>query len=238
VAPHDALTLDIQVQAERLLRRYDDLKSFLALAQLAPDQRLENERWQSETRDARALSAVCGMAELEAFTKYLIQETHRELNSLQFSVSDLRPSLRQLAAHTTFESLKALADHSKLWEKRKYATTLELCSDAVSLPVELRYAQPPLDGRTLRSEHFNRIWEIYGLPNFAFPMATWSASLQKMALFRNDVAHGNIPYDEIFQQAGRSVADVERYVNDISEFVIYLVTTWIEYLQLQGYLRP
>jgi RiboL-PSP-HEPN len=241
VARHDALILEVQAQGERLLRRCDDLKKFLALVQppaVGTEGTSPNQRWNSEARDARALSAVCTMAELEALTKFLIQETHEELNSSVACVSDLRPSLRQLAAHTTFESLKDLSDHSKLWEKRKYATTLELCTDPVSLPIDFRHAQPPLDGRTLRPEHFNRIWEIYGLANTAFPMASWSASLQKMAHFRNDVAHGNILYVEIFQQAGRSVAEVERYVNDISEFVIHLATSWADYLSNESYLAP
>ncbi|MEU8804911.1 MAE_28990/MAE_18760 family HEPN-like nuclease [Spirillospora sp. NPDC048819] len=235
MAIHDALTLEVQAQGERLLRRCDDLKKFLALVRLSPDSK-QSTRWESEARDARALAVVCTMAELEAFTKFLIQETHRELNDSGLTVSSLRASLRQLAAHTTFESLRDLSDHSKLWERRKYATTLELCRDPIDLPLERKHAQPPLDGRTLRPEHFNRIWEIYGLSGEAFPVAAWSASLQKLALFRNDVAHGNISYMEVFQQAGRSVSDVERYVNDINEFVIYLATSWVDYLEAQDYL--
>ncbi|MEV5613792.1 HEPN domain-containing protein [Streptomyces sp. NPDC052225] len=238
MAIHEALVLDAQLQGERLLRRCDDLKKFLALVRNSPQGAQTDARWESEARDARALSVVCSMAELEAFTKFLIQETHRELNSSGLSVRSFRSSIRQLAAHTTFESLRSLSDHSKLWDKRMYATTLEVCGDPIALPVEIKHAQPPLDGRTLKPEHFNRIWAIYGLPGAAFPFATWGASLQKMALFRNDVAHGNIPYVEIFQQAGRSVADVERYVNDIGEFTIHLVAAWVEYLEVQGYLTP
>ncbi|MFZ3595483.1 HEPN domain-containing protein [Streptomyces sp. BH104] len=235
---HEALVLDSQLQGERLLGRCDDLKKFLALVRNSPQGSQSDARWQSEARDARALAVICCMAELEAFAKFLIQETHRELNSSGLPVRRFRSSLRQLAAHATFESLRSLSDHSKLWEKRKYATTLEVCGDPIALPIEIKHAQPPLDGRTLRPHHFNRIWEIYGLPGAPFPFVTWGASLQKMALFRNDVAHGNIPYVEIFQQAGRTVSDVERYVNDISEFSIHLVATWVEYLEAQGYLDP
>ncbi|URN12401.1 HEPN domain-containing protein [Streptomyces radiopugnans] len=237
MAKHEGLILKIQDQGERLLLRCDDLKKFLALVRDPPNSQ-NHPRWQSEARDARALSVICTMAELEACTKLIVQETHAELNNSGLTVSELRPSLRQLAAHATFESLRNLSDHSKLWEKRKYATTLDSCGDPVALPIEVRHAQPPLDGKTLKPEHFNRIWEIYGLPGTSFPAATWAASLQKMALFRNDVAHGNISYVEIFQQAGRSVSDVERYVNDINEFAIHLVTTWVSYLQNQGYLNP
>jgi hypothetical protein len=232
---HDPLILEVQTQGERLLSRCDDLKKFLALVRVSSDDGREL-RWNSESKDARAVAVVCAAAELESFTKFVIQETHRELNNSGMAIKSLRPSLRQLAAHATFESLRDLSDHSKLWEKRRYATTLEICVDPIQLPIENRYAQPPLDGRTLRPEHFNRIWEIYGLPDAAFPASAWSASLQKLALFRNDIAHGNLSYYEIFQQAGRSVADVERYVNDLNEFVIHMAASWCDYLNAQGYL--
>ncbi|GAA1070510.1 hypothetical protein F4556_004196 [Kitasatospora gansuensis] len=235
MATHDALIGEVESHGDQLLRRSDDLKKFLALASHSADSSA-SPRWESEARDARALAVVCTMAELESFTKFIIQETHKEINDSRLSVNKLRPSLRQLAAHTAFESLRELNDHSKLWERRKYATTLEFCGDPAALPVNHKQAQPPLDGRTLKPEHFNRIWEIYGLPGDAFPHSTWGASLIKMSMLRNDVAHGNIPYVEIFQQAGRSVADVERYVNDIGEFAVHLTATWVEYLEHRGYL--
>ncbi|MFJ9189357.1 MAE_28990/MAE_18760 family HEPN-like nuclease [Streptomyces globisporus] len=236
MAPHENLVTDIHLRADKFLRRVDDLKKFLALV-TGNSQTSGNPRWASESRDARALAIVCVMAELESFTKYLIQETHVAINSSTATVGDLRSSLRQLAAHTTFESLRELNDHSKLWERRKYATTLDVCAEPVDLPVNRRQAQPPLDGKTLKPEHFNRLWEIYGIPGHSFPSATWGTSLQKMAMLRNDVAHGNISYVEIFQQAGVSLSDVERYVDDIVEFLIHLVESWCRYLSATGYLK-
>jgi hypothetical protein len=234
VAQHDALISEIDDQCERLLRRTDNLKKFLANVRLDT----QGARWKSEDRDARALAVVCTIAELEAFTKFLIQETHLELNKLGLPLSKLQPNLRQIAAHTTFESLRELSDHSKLWGKRRHATTLEACNDPAEFPVEKKTAQPPLDGKTLKPEHFNRVWEIYGLSGISFPMATWSASLQKMALIRNDVAHGNMPFHEIFQQGGRTVREIEGYVDDIGEFAIHLSESWAFYLRAEGYRIP
>ena len=57
-----------------------------------------------------------------------------------------------------------------------------------------------------------------------------------MANFRNYIAHGNLSFGEIFQQAGRAVADIERYMNDISEFVMHLISEWFDYLESQRYL--
>ncbi|MFF0432393.1 HEPN domain-containing protein [Streptomyces sp. NPDC004327] len=226
---------EIHDRADRFLRRVDDLKNFLAL--VTGRSATGNLQWASESRDARALAIVCSMAELESFTKYLIQDTHSALNASTIQVGDLRATLRQLAAHTTFESLRELNDHGKLWERRRYATTLDACAEPAEFPINRKQAQPPLDGKTLKPEHFNRLWEIYGLPGVSFPVASWGASLQKMAMLRNDVAHGNIAYTEIFQQAGVAIADVERYVDDIVEFLIHLVDSWSQYLNARGYLK-
>ncbi|MGF3132784.1 MAE_28990/MAE_18760 family HEPN-like nuclease [Streptomyces albidoflavus] len=236
MAPHEKLVEEIHLRADRFLRRVDDLKNFLALVTGVP-QGSGIPRWASESRDARALAIVCVMAEMESFTKYFIQETHAAINSSSVKIGDLRPSLRQLAAHAAFESLRELNDHGKLWERRKYATTLDSCAEPVELPVNRKQAQPPLDGKTLKPEHFNRLWEIYGIPGISFPFATWGASLQKLAMLRNDVAHGNIPYVEVFQQAGVAVSDIERYVDDVVEFLIHLVDSWCLYLSGSGYLK-
>jgi hypothetical protein len=118
-----------------------------------------------------------------------------------------------------------------------FATTLESCREIAVFPIERNYPQPPLDGKTLRPEHFERLWAIYSLPGYAFPRSTWNASLAKLALARNDLAHGNLAFYEIFQQAGRSVADIERYVNDIEGFTNHFIDSWWEYINDEGYLR-
>ncbi|GAB3177686.1 hypothetical protein GCM10027162_27830 [Streptomyces incanus] len=53
---------------------------------------------------------------------------------------------------------------------------------------------------------------------------------------RNDLAHGNLPYHEIFQQAGRSIKDIESYVSNVSDFSSHFVDSWNEYLAGEEYL--
>jgi len=233
VGAHDALNAALMAEADRLLKRTDTLKTYLlAAASLAKQ---DPKRWHFATMEARASAIIHTVAELESLTRFLIQETHRELNGAHV-VKDLRACLRQLAAHTTFESLRALSDPSKLWIRRAEATTLELSSSPLALPIEMKTVQPPLDGRTLRPDHFYRIWSIYGLPGAAFPVVSWEASMLKMAGVRNDLAHGTVPFHEVFQSAGMRISDVERYVSDIIEFALYLVTTWVDYLDSRQYL--
>jgi hypothetical protein len=189
------------------------------------------------SRELGAGAVVGTMAELEALTTSAIQLTHEDLNSHGLVLRDLTPSIRQLAVHDTFESLRSLNDHSKLWEKRLYATTLESCAQSVALPVVIRSGpQPPLDGRTLTPKHFYRLWQIYNLPATPFPVLAWEGSLQKLALLRNDVAHGNLPIDEIFSQPGRSLASIQGYMNDIGLFAINFTDAWEQYLTSHGYL--
>lgn len=232
---HDAAIGEIHQQGERLLRRIDELK-FLLLYVRGLDSK-DGVGWESSTRDARALSIICSVAELEALTKTVIQCMHRELNDATICGGELAPCLRQIAAHNAFESLRSLQDSAKVWERRAYVTTLDTSAEYLGLPIATQGPQPPLDGRTLRPEHFFRMWDIYGLPGEAFPSVAWASSLQKLALVRNDIAHGNLPFAAIFQQAGRTVTEIESYVDDLSSFSIHFVSASAEYLEKKLYMK-
>jgi hypothetical protein len=220
-------------EADRLLKRTDGLKTYLlAASSLA---RQDPKRWHFATLEARAAAIIHTVAELESLTRFVIQETHRGING-KYSVKVLKPCIRQLAAHTTFESLRDLGDPAKVWARRAEATTLEYSSQLLALPIMTKTAQPPLDGRTLRPEHFSRIWAIYGLPGAPFPYISWEASMLKLAGARNDLAHGNVPFDEVFQAAGMGITHIESYVNDIAAFSIHLTTAWVDYLDNERFL--
>ncbi|MFF9200533.1 HEPN domain-containing protein [Streptomyces sp. NPDC014986] len=230
---HDGLRKELLDHLGRLLKRTGELKVFLAFTQTT---KTDTAGWTSASRDARALAIVCTMAELESLVKTSVQRTHEELNSAGIQTLQLIPSMRQVVAHTTFESLRTLQDHAKMWERRSFATTLEACSEVAKFPIEKSHPQPPLDGKTLKPEHFYRLWQIYVLPGDPFPNPRWPGSLQKMALARNDLAHGNLPYHEIFQQAGRSISDIEGYVSSVGDFASHFVDSWNEYLAEESYL--
>lgn len=232
---HSSLILRVQDHGNRLLRRVDDLKRLMVAAEsLMKD---DAARWQFFTREARGAAVVGVMAELEALTRFVIQETHRAINASTLSHKELRTCMRQLAAHSAFESLRAVQDHSKLWGARSFTTTLEYCAELIVLPITSNGPQPPLDGKTLKPEHFNRLWTIYGLPGIAFPSSSWASSLQKMALIRNDVAHGNLSFEDVFSQAGRTNSEIESYIDSIASFSIHFVDQWCEYLDKELYLK-
>ncbi|MGH3808069.1 MAG: hypothetical protein ACRDRU_15880 [Pseudonocardiaceae bacterium] len=234
MALHERLIVELRSHVDRLLNRVDQL-------QLLLDQNFGASNGGDQpgfvSRELRAAAAVGSIAELEALTRSTIQRTHIELNTCGLMLCDISPSMRQLAVHGTFESLRDAMDHGKLWEKRRFATTLETCNQSLLLPIVLQRApQPPLDGRTLTPKHYHRLWQIYGLPGDPFPVVSWEGSLQKLALLRNDIAHGSLPVDEIFTQAGRSAPEVRSYINDIGLFSINFADRWENYLTNQGYL--
>ena len=231
---HESTVLSIYDQTDVLLKRVEHLKRYLDVAtELATKGPGVMHFLTTEARGA-AVVGVC--AELEGLVRIMLKKVLKDLNGLSLSYKSIVPSLRQLAAHAMFESLRSIQDHAKLWDKRRYATTLETSVDALDFPIATKTAQPPLDGKTLKPEHFSRIWEVFSLPGDTFPFVSWAMSLQKLAGLRNDVAHGNLKFHEIFQQAGTSKEEIERYLDDIGEFSVYLASTWQDYLENRRYL--
>lgn len=231
---HDLLISELHASIDRLLDRYDDLRRYLAGAVLLEGQ--DPATWGFASYESRGAAVVGAMAELEASTRTFIQLAHEELNRLSIPIKDLRASLRPLAAHSELESLRSATDNDILWSRKAYATTLDSCMVPVRFPISWRTSQPPLDGKTLKPSHFRHLWQVYGLPGDPFPQVSREGSLQKMALARNDIAHGNARFQDIFRQPGRDVSDIEKYIDDLSLFAIHSVNRWEEYLRLRLYL--
>lgn len=235
---HDRLIEALWSETDRLILRVGRLST-----QLAASYRLYQSEGPSryhETQDARAAAILYSMAELESLTRFMITEVNKALNLLAVPLVDVRPCLRPLAAHEIFESLKYLNDVSKVWERRGLATTMDSSAGTMALPVVDRpRAQPPMDGKTPKPEHFALIWEVYGLPSVPFTKGSWQTTLRKLSGVRNDLAHGNLPYEEIFQTAGLRLSDVEGYLDDLAQFSLHFTESWEEYLKSSSYLaRP
>lgn len=97
---------EIMILAERFLRRADRLQTFmLHSATLAAR---DPSKFDPMTQEARAGVIVYSMAELEALTKSLLLVVNREINAQRLPHAQLLPSLRSLADHSTFESLRTI----------------------------------------------------------------------------------------------------------------------------------
>lgn len=222
-------------QADGAMSRLDRLKAFLlAAVDLDGD---DHDKWHFLTQEARAACIVGILAELEALTRTFLCAINDEINESKVSVGDLKQCLRGLASHVHFESLRDSNDSTNTWNRRAAVTSLENSSEIAVLPIPIRGPQPPLDGKTLTPAHFYRIWQVYGVEGDPMPDLAAGQTLQKLSGLRNDVAHGNLPFSEIFRTAGTTAPAIEGYVTQMSLFVIHLASAWSAYASGRGYLQ-
>lgn len=222
-------------QADGALTRLDRLKAFLLTAVDLDGE--DHGKWHFLTQEARAACIVGVFAELEALTRTFLTTINEEITAAHFAISDLRPCLRGLAGHVHFESLRDSSDSANIWSRRTAVTTFESSRELAIMPLPTRGPQPPLDGRTLTPAHFLRVWQIYGLDGDPVPDLASSQTLQKLSGLRNDIAHGNLPFSEIFRTAGTSAASIEGYLTQMSLFVIHLAYAWSGYATGRSYLQ-
>lgn len=226
----------VWAETDRLLSRVERLETQLTASYRT--YALEGDRAYAGTQDSRAAAIVYSMAELESLTRFVLTEAHRAMNSLEVPVRDVRPCLRSLAAHGWFESLRSLQETAKVWERRALTTTMDYNAEPMKLPVVGRpKVQPPLDGKTPKPEHFVLVWTTYGLPDEPFTTGSWQTTLRKLSGIRNDLAHGNLPFSEVFQTAGLQEADVEGYLADLANFAIHFASSWVAYMSSASYLE-
>ncbi|GAD84380.1 hypothetical protein NCAST_23_01380 [Nocardia asteroides NBRC 15531] len=176
------------------------------------------------------------MAELESLVTYVIRSVNGVINDRAHVVSDIKPCLRSIACHSVFDSLRTVADSQKVWSSRQLVTTLESSTDILELPVTYGTAQPPLDGRTLTPGHFIRIWSIYGLDGTWYPTISCAMTLTKLSGARNDLAHGNEPFNIIFSQPGLDVKSIERYMDEMCMLYIHFSNSFVDYIENSRYI--
>lgn len=221
-------------QADDALKRLDRLKSFLVAAEALRVQ--DHARWFFLTQEARAACIIGVCAELEALTRVFLVAVNGEINRGVHVVGDLKPCLRGLAGHAHFESLRTSEDAATVWARRTAVTSYDTSTEVAAMPLPARGPQPPMDGKTLTPSHFQRLWDVYGLDGDPFPELAWATTLTKLSGLRNDIAHANLPFSEIFRTAGTTSPSVERALDQMNNFVIHLTVTWTSYVASQHYL--
>jgi uncharacterized protein with PIN domain len=113
---HESLIAELNLECDRVLARIDRLKRYLTISvQLAEKEPNALHFLMAESRGA-AVVGTC--AELEALTRTVLQRTHEEISSRGLVYRQLSATLRQVAAHDVFESLRAIQDYGKLWERK------------------------------------------------------------------------------------------------------------------------
>lgn len=188
-------------------------------------------------RELRAAATVAAMAELEALLRDMLVAIATHVNHIGVTYRELQPSLRPLAANSTFTSLADTQDRGKIWAHRLTLTSLEDSNEVAILPQKsIKSPQPPLDGRTIQPRHISLVWSVLNISN-PIPSAAAAAALMKLTQIRNDVAHRNLGISDVFSEPGRTATHIAQYLDEILLLVIHIGFEWASYVDRQGYLR-
>lgn len=166
-------------------------------------------------QELRGAAVVAAMAEIERLLREALVELSLDINHAGVPISALRPGLRALASDSHFQAMSMSPKGDKHWDNRAIVTRMETNTQIAKFPTRSASSpQPPLDGKTIRSIHFQRIWTVLDLDEAAIPAVDMDTALSAMSSMRNDVAHGNDPLFEIFheQALGKSAADIAQHI--------------------------
>jgi hypothetical protein len=179
----------------------------------------------------RAASYVWLASTLERVVRDSIQATLREISASSQPLKQLRLSLFSLVCDSEFNSVADRA-RSNAWQAKIDLLERTVSAAFAELPEEIL----PLDGRTIRGEHLDTIWLVFGLPNTSPPSPLHRIALKDLADGRNQVAHGNA--DPVTFGRKKATLDMHRLVERVDDVIAHLLTTLDSYIDKRLYLRP
>jgi hypothetical protein len=178
----------------------------------------------------RASAYVWLSALLERTVRNALQATLREITLLAVPVKDLRFSLLSLLCDAEFSSI-ADRGRSSSWEQ-KISVFLRTAEES---PAFLAENILPLDGRTIRGEHFDTIWLVLGLRVPSVPSPLHRIALRDLADGRNKVAHGHI--DPVMFGRSKATNDMLGVAKCVDEVILHLLGSLDAYVDDKQYIR-
>jgi hypothetical protein len=171
------------------------------------------------------LSAILEKAVKDSLTALLV-----ELNSAGVSQDKVRSSLFSLLCEPELDSI---SDRKRQlgWESRValFARVIDK-TPAKFLPQIL-----PLDNRTLRGEHFDTIWLVFGLPGTSLPSHLHRAALLDLAEGRNEVAHGTT--QPVSFGKAKATSDLVKLASRVEDVICHLVIALEDFIAKKHYVR-
>jgi hypothetical protein len=173
---------------------------------------------------------VYAAAAVEHVVAEMLTATLGEITSAAVELRKIRLSLFALAKAPHFDSLQEVRG-LKMWVKRSQVfgdidSQLMCAFDASNLP---------LDKRTIRPDHLETVWAIFGFSAPAVPDPLSKLALNELADARNSVAHGEDRPSQIGGQT--SIPDMLRLLDHIETVVIHMWISINDYLTNRRYLR-
>jgi hypothetical protein len=181
-------------------------------------------------QDIQVSTYVFTGAAIEAFARNMVSGLADEINAQQIPLSDLALNLLSISHGGHLLALQDLRG-LKMWRKRVELLTEAASQNVATLPGDYM----PLDGRTIRPEHMETIWMVFGFSGDALPNARTGLALKMVADYRNLVAHGEADTSTV---AGlQSIDDMLRLLERIDGLGIHFYDAAVDYLNKQLYLR-
>lgn len=178
----------------------------------------------------RASTYVWLASTLERVVRDALKSTFREVSSKLLPAHQLRASLFSLLCDADFESVSKSA-RSKAW-----GTKIALLSRLLdSGPATLSEDVLPLDGRTIRGDHFDVIWHVLGIDGSSVPSPRHRVALRDLADGRNEVAHGHS--DPVAFGRTKATADVLKLISLTDDSIAHLLAGLDSYLSQELYRR-
>lgn len=190
-------------------------------------------------RELRAAAVVAACAEVERFIRETLIAFSDDLGKRAVRVSDLQPSLRALALHKSFQTIKESAQSEKHWNERLTVSDGGMVTQIAEFPARSgKTPQPPLDGRTIRPYHLALVWKVMALPGTPFVTTKDSTSFTFLAQIRNDVAHGNALISEVFhdQRSDRDNNAVAEHIDAVALSLLHWGDVISDYMKTEAFL--
>lgn len=176
-----------------------------------------------QSAKVKAWSYVWLAAVNERCVKDTIQALLTEINDSGVPKNKLLKNLFGVVFASDFQSLKT-ARHLRSWNHR--ATIFSTIDDPTAATMNIN--ESVLDGRTIRGEHFECIWNVFGFPMPCLLSPRHKLALVDLAEGRNRVAHGHA--DPIVFGRGKAAPDLVRIADLLEESLIHLFYTADAYL--------
>jgi hypothetical protein len=133
----------------------------------------------------RASAYVWLAAALEAAVRDLLTAVLDHINAANITINDLRLSLFALVHASELDSLQQVRG-LKMWQ---YRASLFGRTQGTST-CNLRLDALPLDGRTIKADHLETIWHVFGFDGDPLPTPLHKLALKDLAETRNELACG------------------------------------------------
>lgn len=178
----------------------------------------------------RATAYVWTSATLEAFVKKSLSAVLSEVNNAAAPRQRIRLSLQSMLTHSSFATLQSVRGLN-MWEERVRA--FQYLDASAYAPFNTSVL--PLDGRTLRYQHFEAIWRVFGFRPPSIPKPVCSLALTDLAEGRNQLAHGHTSAEDFVR--AKTTVQVLRILSLVEDVVEHLSIVADSYLANREYLR-